>query len=601
MLSAVFILDILELPVSGKRIEEIELNGLGVSPGVAMGRVELYLNEVEEIAVNHIAREDREDEVKRYFDALSSVDKHLTGDARLVSKMIGRTEAAIYFAQLEMLKGSLFQKTIPDKIMEDGINAESVVLEKLKAFDKEDAQSTDSDHEIHEKHKMDIRDLKRHIIGHLTKKNPQCLLLFDEVILVAPELLPSDMTLFSHRRVLGLVTETGGKNCHAAILARSQGIPAVMGIKNITRLSKMGDSIILDGSSGSVYVNPKKNTHQTYIKKKEVETSAHRKMEERIDLPSVTADGVSISLLANIGRYEDVSLALKYGAKGIGLFRTELPFLMGEHFVTEDEQYELYREVISKMDGLPVTIRTLDLGGDKFFAHDLIDREDNPFLGLRSIRFSMKYADIFATQLKAILRASRHGRVKIMFPMLTSIVEAKEIFKIYERIKKSVEHSGVRPKYEPTLGVMIEVPSAALMAKEFLNYFDFASIGTNDLIQYTLAVDRGNRAVSGLYTPYEPAVLKLIAMTAEAGKAAGKEVNVCGEMASNPLLAYLLIGLGIRVLSMEPRSILKAKSAILSTDVAKAERAAKRVLEMATPSEVEDFLKRELDAKSIQT
>ncbi|MEJ2068412.1 MAG: phosphoenolpyruvate--protein phosphotransferase, partial [Deltaproteobacteria bacterium] len=217
------------------------------------------------------------------------------------------------------------------------------------------------------------------------------------------------------------------------------------------------------------------------------------------------------------------------------------------------------------------------------------------FLGLRSIRFSMRYADIFATQLKAILRASQHGRVKIMFPMLTSIVEIKEIFKIYNRIKRSLENSGVRPKHEPMLGVMIEVPSAALMAREFLAHFDFASIGTNDLIQYTLAVDRGNRAVSGLYSPYEPAVLKLMAMTAEAGKATGKEVNVCGEMASNPLLASLLVGLGIRVLSMEPRSILKAKRAIISTDVAEAESAAKRVLEMATPLEVEDFLRGEFD------
>ncbi len=585
--------------MSQKRLKEVEFQGLGVSPGVAVGRAELYLNEVEETAVIEIPPEERKEEVKRYFDALSNVKEHLTGDARLVSKMIGRSEAEIYLAQLEMLKGTLFQKIIPEEIVGEGINAESVVLEKLKSFERSAEGLSGSSSEMTEKHKMDIRDLKRHIIGRLTKKNPQCLLLFDEVILVAPELLPSDMTLFSHRRVLGLVTDTGGRNSHAAILARSQGIPAVMGIKKFTRRVGMGDDLVLDGSSGLVYINPRRKTLKRYIEKREEEILARGEMETLIDLPSVTADGVSISLMANIGRREDASLAVKYGARGIGLFRTELPFLMGEHFVSEDEQYELYREVISMMGDLPVTIRTLDLGGDKFFTHDLIDREDNPFLGLRSIRFSMKYADIFVTQLRAILRASAHGRVKIMFPMVTSIVEAGEILKIYGDVKRELKNKGIKPKQEPMVGIMIEVPSAALMAGEFLKHFDFASIGTNDLIQYTLAVDRGNRAVSGLYSPYEPAVLKLIAMTAEAGRAAGKEVNVCGEMASNPVLASLLVGLGIRVLSMEPRSILKAKSALLSMDVRRAEAAARRTLEMATPQEVEDFLRRELDISDI--
>jgi phosphoenolpyruvate-protein phosphotransferase (PTS system enzyme I) len=587
-------LPILEMSVSKNKIEEVKFSGLGVSSGVAIGKAELYLNEVDEIFVINIAPVDRAAEVERYFGALSNVKEHLEGDARLVSKMIGQSEAAIYLAQLEMLKGSLFQGEIPDAIMAEGVNAESVLLEKLKALKKRvmsGGEATDSNSEMTEKYMMDVRDLKRHIIGRLTKKNPQCLLLFDEVILVAPELLPSDMTLFSHKRVLGLVTETGGKNCHAAILARSQGIPAVMGIKNITSLVKMGDNLILDGSSGQVHVNPKRKTRQKYIEKRDVETSAQMKMEELIDLPSVTKDGVSISLFANVGRIEDATLAKKYNVGGIGLFRTELPFLMGEHFISEDEQYELYKDVITVMGDMPVTIRTLDLGGDKFFTHDMIDKEDNPFLGLRSIRFSMRYRDIFITQLKAILRASQHGRVKIMFPMVTSIVEIGEILEIYKKVKVEIEDGGIKPKYEPELGVMIEVPSAALMAKEFLTHFDFASIGTNDLIQYTLAVDRGNRAVSGLYSPYEPAVLKLIAITAEAGRVTGKEVNVCGEMASNPLLASLLVGFGIRVLSMEPRSILKTKSSIISMDVVRAEQAAKKVLEMATPLEVEEYLR----------
>ncbi|MBN1574196.1 MAG: phosphoenolpyruvate--protein phosphotransferase [Deltaproteobacteria bacterium] len=585
--------------MSRKRSKEVEFQGLGVSPGVAIGRAELYLNEVEETAVIQIPPDGREDEVKRYFDALSSVKEHLAGDARIVSKMIGRPEAAIYIAQLEMLKGTLFQKAIPEGIMEKGINAEAVVLDRLKSFERMEEGLSGSHSEMREKHKMDIRDLKRHIIGRLMKKNPQCLLFFDDVILVAPELLPSDITLFSQRQVLGIVTETGGRNSHAAILARSQGIPAVMGINRFTRKVGMGDGLIIDGSSGSVYLNPKQKTRKRYLEKRDREISARQEMERLIDLPSVTTDGVHVSIMANIGRSEDASLAKKYGAQGIGLFRTELPFLMGEHFVSEDEQYELYREVISMMDDLPVTIRTLDLGGDKFFAHDLIDREDNPFLGLRSIRFSMKYADIFLTQLRAILRASAHGRVKIMFPMVTSIVEIEEILKIYEAAKKDVIAKGIKPKHEPALGIMIEVPSAALMAGEFLRHFEFASIGTNDLIQYTLAVDRGNRAVSGLYTPYEPSVLKLIAMVAKAGKACGKEVNVCGEMASNPLLASLLVGLGIRVLSMEPRSILRAKSALLSTDAKRAEAVARRVLGMATPLEVENFLRNELHVNGI--
>ena len=251
--------------MSRKRSKEVEFQGLGVSSGVAVGRVELYLNEVEETAVIEIPPEERKAEVKRYLDALSSVKEHLTVDARLVSKMIGRSEAAIYLAQLEMLKGTLFKKAIPQAIMEEGINAESVILNKLKSFERSEEGPTGSHSEMREKHKMDIRDLKRNIIGRLTKKNPRCLLLFDNTILVAPELLPSDITLFSHSQVMGIVTETGGRNSHAAILARSQGIPAVMGIKRFTREVDVGDDIILDGSSGAVFLNPKRKTRWTAI------------------------------------------------------------------------------------------------------------------------------------------------------------------------------------------------------------------------------------------------------------------------------------------------------------------------------------------------
>jgi len=302
-----------------------------------------------------------------------------------------------------------------------------------------------------------------------------------------------------------------------------------------------------------------------------------------------------VTLMANISRFEDVGQARKNGAVGIGLFRTEIPFLMGEHFISEEEQYQLYRKVIAGMEQYPVTIRTLDLGGDKVLTQDIFNREANPFLGLRSIRFSLRYREIFITQLRAILRASAFGRVKILFPMVTALDELATITAIYRQVREEVGRQGVKPLVEPLLGVMIEVPSAALMAERFLDRVDFASIGTNDLIQYTLAVDRGNRLVSELYSPYNPAVLKLIDMTARAGKSTGKEVSVCGEMASDPVSAILLLGMGIDILSMEPRHLLTIKEVVISISKQAAAGAAKEALLMNTARKVEEFSTREFN------
>jgi phosphotransferase system enzyme I (PtsI) len=573
--------------VTGDSKKSITLNGTGVSPGIATGKAEVYHNELEDMAAYPIDPGAVEDEVARYTAALDAVRSHLAESAVLVSEKIGPSEAGIFDAQIEILSGTLFTKTIPRAVRQKLTNVEAVLLKSLR--DLQRTLRSEGTKGIGEK-LTDIGDLHRQIVHLLIKKNPQCIILYDTVILTAREFLLSDMTLFPLDRVIGLVSETGGTNSHTAIMARSLAIPAVMGVPGAGHVIKNGDFLIVDGSSGEVLINPDPDVRAAYEKKIEEERVAQRRMEALIDLPTRTVDGTPVALFANISGPQDLSQAKRYGAAGVGLFRTELPFLMGEHFIAEDEQFSLYRQVITEMEGRPVTIRTLDLGGDKILPQDVFAREANPFLGLRSIRFSLRYRDIFVTQLRAILRASAFGSVRLLFPMVSSQDELTQIVDIYRRVRRDLEAEGVRPAVEPSLGIMIEVPSAALMAESFLAEFDFASIGTNDLIQYTLAVDRGNRWVSDLYSPYDPAVLRLIAMTADAGKKLKKEVNVCGEMASDPASVVLLIGMGMTVLSMESRHLLKIKQTVNSIDRAEAEKAARRALSMKSAREVKEFI-----------
>jgi phosphoenolpyruvate-protein phosphotransferase (PTS system enzyme I) len=577
--------------------KQITLKGIGVSPGIAMGKAEIYHNELEDITVYPIEKGAAAEEIGRYNDALDRVRTHLTESARIVTEKIGATEAGIFDVQIALLSGTLFKKTIPAAIKRDLVNVEAVLHKSLGDFT---APPAGPQAEEMKKRQQDIKDLHRQIIHLLVKKNPQCVILYDTVILTAREFLPSDMTLFPTGQVLGLIAETGGTNSHAAIMARSSGIPAVMGVEKASSFITNGDFIIIDGSAGDVLVNPDSDEQEEYNEKIARAREIQDRMETLIDLPSETTDHQPVTLMANISRFEDVGQARRNGAVGIGLFRTEIPFLMGEHFISENEQYRLYRKVITGMSEYPVTIRTLDLGGDKVLTQDIFNREANPFLGLRSIRFSLRYQEIFVTQLRAILRASAYGRVKILFPMVTAIEELEKIDEIYRSVRQQVGRQGVKPLVEPLLGVMIEVPSSALMAESFLSRVDFASIGTNDLIQYTLAVDRGNRLVSDLYSPYNPAVLKLIEMTAQAGRSAGKEVSVCGEMASDPVSAILLLGMGLTILSMEPRHLLSIKDVIISTSKDAAVRAASQALTMTTAREIKEFITREF-ATSLKT
>jgi len=567
--------------------KQITLKGIGVSPGVAMGTAEIYHNELEDITVYPIEKSAVADEIERYFDAVDKVRAHLTESAGIVTEKIGTAEAGIFDVQIALLAGTLFKKTIPAAVRRDLVNVEAVLQKSLRDFS---APPLGPQAEEMKKRQQDIKDLHRQIIHLLVKKNPQCIILYDTVILTAREFLPSDMTLFPTGQVLGLIAEMGGTHSHAAIMARSSGIPAVMGVGNASSFIANGDFLIIDGSTGDVVVNPDSEQQELYNERVARARAIQDRMEALIDLPARTTDQQPVTLMANINRFEDVGQAKQYGAVGIGLFRTEIPFLMGEHFIAENEQYRLYRKVITGMGDLPVTIRTLDLGGDKVLTQDIFNKEANPFLGLRSIRFSLRYREIFGTQLRAILRAAAVGRVKILFPMVTAIDELATIAEIYATVREQVGREGIKPLVEPLLGVMIEVPSSAVMAESFLERVDFASIGTNDLIQYTLAVDRGNRLVSDLYSPYNPAVLKLIEMTARAGKSTGKEVSVCGEMASDPVSAILLLGMGITVLSMEPRHLLQVKEVITSISKKDAARASRKALTMMTAREVKEYI-----------
>jgi phosphotransferase system enzyme I (PtsI) len=412
---------------------------------------------------------------------------------------------------------------------------------------------------------------------------------------VASELTPSDTIRLDREKVLAFATESGGKESHAAILARSFGIPAVVGLEGLVSKVKKGDLLVVDGDMGLVMINPPEEVIQNYHnlqKKREIYRSELKKI---IPLPSETMDGHEIRLWANIGSLVDLEYALHFGAFGIGLFRTELPFLVWRRFLSEDEQFSLYQKVVNQAEGKEVTIRTLDFGGDKFFEDGRSQREKNPFLGYRSIRVFLREKDLFKQQVRAILRASAYGHIKILFPMISSVEEIRQVRELFESTKMELRKEGIPFDERIPFGIMIEVPSVAIVAGRIVKEVDFMSIGTNDLIQYTLAVDRDNDLVNSLYQPLHPAVLRLIQTVTEVAKKANKPVTLCGEMAGDPKYIPLLVGLGLTDLSMNPIALLEAKKIIRSTSYGHLKSVVKKALNLPTAEEIIRLISFEYD------
>lgn len=570
-------------------VSENMYKGLPVAEGIALGKVDIYISELAEIIPYRLKPGEAEKELVRYREALDEVKRQLEESESRIRRDIGDEEAEIIRSHVMIIDDPFFQKEVPRMVKEENLNAEFILLRGIRSFMEK--FRTIEDEYLRERGK-DIEDIGKRVIHRLLQLDTRKVLFNKRGVVFAHELTPSDTIHFDPRKIKGMVTEIGGETSHAAILARSMGVPTVVGVENILRRVRTNDRVIVDGNLGLVFINPKPSVVKEY-KKIQEDYAAYRKELEKISqLPSVTRDNFAFSLYSNIVKAPDVGVAIKYGAKGVGLFRTELPFLLSERLLTEEEQFQIYRTVAEALKGKEATIRTLDLGGDKFLPFQKIKREVNPFLGWRSIRISLEEVDVFKIQLRAILRASAYGKVRVLYPMISSLEELRAVNKIFAEVKHEMMLRGIPYDENIKSGVMIEVPSAAILADKLIKETDFLSIGTNDLVQYTLAVDRDNEKVADFYRPYNPAILWMIKRVADVSKAAGKACSVCGEIAGDPVYAVLLLGCGISDLSMKSLSIPEVKRVLRSVTLKEAKELVDEVIQVGTPEEVNNLLEK---------
>jgi phosphoenolpyruvate-protein phosphotransferase len=436
----------------------------------------------------------------------------------------------------------------------------------------------------------DIRDIGHRLLRNLLGLEESSRTIHPDSVLVAEELTLSDLAVIDHEHLRGIALATGGVTSHASILAKSFEIPTVVGVEHLLESVHEGDSVIVDGNSGIVYVSPSKDVLREYERLDREYRAFNLELESLRDVPAETRDGHRVRLFANIGLFGDLAFARRHGAEGVGLYRTEFPFLTYRDFPDEEEQVRLYRRVLEEMEGHRVTIRTLDLGADKYPSYWRMSKEENPFLGWRSIRISLELHELFKVQLRAVLRASAHGHVKILFPMISSLEEVWRAKELLEEARSELRQEGIPFDEQMPVGIMIEVPSAVYQAEELVREVDFLSLGTNDLIQYLLAVDRNNRKVAPLYEPLHPAVLRALQQVTRTAKAQGKWVGLCGEMAADPLCCPVLLGMGIDELSMGSFFIPVIKRLVRSLEYSVTREIANEVLGMASVKEIKGYL-----------
>lgn len=535
-----------------------KIHGIGVSKGIAIGEPLLYV--VEDIQIDENERDPLPfEEKKRILGKAIEETKSEIETLYEKTKKSAEKEAEIFQAHLLFLE----DPTLIDKI--DGFMKQgfTVAASVKKAFEENALMMEKMENQYFRERAKDLRDVSERIIRHiLNKKAPNLPSLPCPLIVVARDLTPSDTASLDKKNLLGFIMEIGGVTSHTAILAEALRIPAVVGARGIIEAVKNENMIILNGESGEVIIEPDEETLKYYRKEMERLTKEKEESEEIKFLEAVTKEGKRIEVSANIGKPEDADIALQEGAEGVGLFRTEFLFLDRTTPPTEDEQFEAYRIVLEKFKGKSVIIRTLDIGGDKQIPYLNMGKELNPFLGVRAIRLCLKRKDLFKTQLRAILRASTYGKAKIMYPMVAVKEEIEQANAILNEVKEELKKENILFDKDIEMGIMIEIPSAALDAEELANYVDFFSIGTNDLTQYTFAADRTNENLNYLYKPIHPAMLKLIKMTIDASHKKGKWTGMCGELAGDPEAIKILVKLGIDELSMSPQKIPEAKKVI---------------------------------------
>ncbi|MEM4721120.1 MAG: phosphoenolpyruvate--protein phosphotransferase [Candidatus Methanomethylicaceae archaeon] len=574
-----------------KEIAKHFLKGIPASPGIIIGKACVFQDILHLVERRSVEGGRAEEEIARLKQAIRGVIDELIQDNLRVSQEIGKREAEIFLAHVAILEDPYFISRIFQDIRENGINAEASVLRQIDEFKKVFEKMDDP---YIKARAPDFSDIGRRVIQKLMPSQRNGCDLTEPVIIVASELTPSDTIRLDREKVLAFATESGGKESHAAILARSFGIPAVVGLEGLISKVKKGDLLIVDGDMGLLMINPPEEVIQNYHnlqKKREIYRSELKKI---IPFPSETMDGHEIRLWANIGSLVDLEYAMHFGAHGIGLFRTELPFLVWRRFLSEDEQFSLYQKVLTQANGREVTIRTLDFGGDKFFEDGRSQKEKNPFLGYRSIRVFLREKDLFKQQLRAILRASSYGKAKILIPMISSIEEIRQVRELLEITKFELRKEGIPFDESIPFGIMIEIPSVAIIVDQLVKEVDFLSIGTNDLVQYTLAVDRDNELISSLYQPLNPAVLRLIHTVIEVASQVNKLVTLCGEMAGSPEYIPLLVGMGLSDLSMNPYVLLEAKELIRSIEYERWNLIAGRVLNTVSVDEINRIILEEL-------
>jgi len=565
--------------------KEIRFEGAGVSPGIARGKVHVVRDEFDEVVRYRIAPSEVGDEIARFETALIQTRMQILQMQQRIAESIGAKDAAIFDAHLLVVEDRTLIDEVLRKLETDLSNVEWVFQEVATRY-AETLNKIDDPY-LRER-ALDIQDVTKRVIRNLQGKAPKTFLALTEPhILVTHNLTPSDTASINRANVLGIATDLGSRTSHAAILARSLSIPAIVGLHDITAKLETGQHVLLDGNDGSLIVDPTPETLSQYAQIESRRAKVTAKLKELRETISTTRDGRHIVLSANIELPEDVGAVLANGAEGIGLYRTEFLYLNRSTLPSEDEQYKIYRQVAERVRPHPLIIRTFDLGGDKL-APGTVDIADelNPFLGWRAIRFCLENIEIFKTQLRAILRASAVGNVKIMFPMISGLDELRRAIAVLDECKQELRGAKIALPEKIEVGAMIEIPSAAICASVLAREVDFLSIGTNDLIQYALAVDRMNEKIAHLYEPTHPAVLRLLKMIADAAHANKLWVGVCGEMAGDVALIPLLLGLGIDELSTAAILVPRVKRAVQSLAIPECRELVEETFKLNTASEI---------------
>ncbi|GLB47043.1 phosphoenolpyruvate-protein phosphotransferase [Philodulcilactobacillus myokoensis] len=558
-----------------------KLTGVSANDGIAIATVYKLVDS--DLSFKKRTIKNPEKEIDRFEDALRSSGKELISIKKRVLSLLGDKAAQVFQAHIVMMRDPEFVNPIINQIKNNHINAE-YALKKVSDRSVRYFDMMVNNHYMQER-KNDIVDISKRIMSHLLgKKLPDLSLINKPVVVVTHDLTPSDTAQLNTKYVKGIVADQGGRTSHSAIMARILAMPAIVNTQKITNLVSNNDQIIVDGDSGIVIVNPTHKQVSIYQKKLKLQNQKLNSLNNLKQRKTVTKDKKRVMLSANIGTHNDATTALKNGAEGIGLYRTEFLYMNSDRLPTEDEQFQSYKTVLQRMKNKPVIIRTLDIGGDKQLPYMQMPKEDNPFLGYRAIRFSLNKEDIFRTQLRALLRASNYGDLSIIFPMVSTLGEFRAAKSIYNEERQKMINQN-QPVGKIKIGIMVEVPSAAILADQFAKEVDLMSIGTNDLIQYTMAADRGNNYVANLYQPYHPAVLRLIKHVIDACHHEHKPARMCGEMASDPIAMPILLGMGLDEFSMSSSSILKIRSLMKKLDTNKMAKLATKVVHSANTSE----------------